>query len=174
MTQLFVTTYAVGNEHGFGMGKWFDLSQFENAKEFFKSVKEYAVNILGDKDPEPCFADYEEMPFSIYSECMGETDINSAIYFANLSAEEQNQLKDYLAYRGMTDGETLEQIHEECESRFYCQADSIKDFVIDYLTEIGMIEPDSPIFTYIDYQRYWDYELSCDFVQLGDRFYRID
>jgi len=33
---VFVTTYAIGNEHGFAVGKWFDLSEYSDKDEFIE------------------------------------------------------------------------------------------------------------------------------------------
>lgn len=57
--QVFVTTFGIGNTQGWAVGKWFDLGYYGDKEEFIEDATEYATTILGDGDPELCFADHE-------------------------------------------------------------------------------------------------------------------
>ena len=57
--KVFVTTYAIGNSKSFAIGKWFDLTDFSDKDEFMEAATDYAIEHLGDEDPELCFSDYE-------------------------------------------------------------------------------------------------------------------
>ena len=55
----FVTTFKVGNEQGYSVGKRFDLTDYKNKADFIGAAIDYAKSELGDNDPELAFPDYE-------------------------------------------------------------------------------------------------------------------
>lgn len=55
----FVTSYAIGNQQGFSVGKRFDLMDYSDKAEFIAAATDYVIQELGDTDPELAFPDYE-------------------------------------------------------------------------------------------------------------------
>ena len=74
---LYVGTYAKYND-GSIFGKWLNLSDYSDSSEFFEACKELHKD---EEDPEYMFQDHENVPSHLYSECMGEKEIDRLIEY---------------------------------------------------------------------------------------------
>ncbi len=63
--RIYVGTYGMYNS-GSLFGKWFDLTDYADAKEFYQDCYEYHRN---EFDPELMFQDWENIPDFLISEC---------------------------------------------------------------------------------------------------------
>ena len=48
IARIFVTSYAIGNNDGFGVGKWFDLEDYSEKSAFIEAATDYVKNDLGE------------------------------------------------------------------------------------------------------------------------------
>ncbi|WIF22001.1 antirestriction protein [Shewanella phage vB_SbaS_Y11] len=135
---VFVTTYGVGNEQGFATGKWFDLTDFDDKDEFIDAATEYAQEVLGDDDPELCFADFEAgfNTRNLISEC----SISDQVWeILTLNAHEMKLLFIYAEWQGerITDAHDM---LERAQGLYAGQWDSEEDYASDRLSETGYLE----------------------------------
>jgi antirestriction protein len=150
--KLYCGTYGKYN-NGSIAGKWMDLSEYEDAEEFFAACAELHKD---EHDPEFMFQDYECFPRSMYSECMSSEDINKLIEFAKLGEDERDYVMEYL---------------DEVDSS--ADIDSIEDYYIGNLNDIkgdsfmsndeaygyycvenGLIDVPEHLTGYFDYESY--------------------
>lgn len=108
-------------------GAWVDMTEFDNADEFFDYCKELHSN---EENPEFMAQDFENMPKNLYSEAIDNENIEQIIEYAHLTDEEKEIIKAFDDCRGYN-GEDIKGILEEC---YYCSYNSEEDF-IDNQTE---------------------------------------
>lgn len=122
----FVTSYAIGNQEGFSVGKRFDLTDYSDKAEFVAAAIDYVVQELGDKDPELCFPDYETS-FSAL-DLIDEGGIDPKVWdVLALDNEERTIMLAYLENADMIDNDIKQTVdhargcyigHWECEHDF--------------------------------------------------------
>jgi len=155
--KVYCGTYGKYN-NGSIAGKWMDLTEYEDAEEFFKACSEVHKN---EHDPEFMFQDYECFPRSMYSECMGTEDVERLIEFAKLDEDQREYVAEYL---------------DEVDSN--ADIDSIEDYYIGnindikgdsfmsndeaygyYCVENGLIDVPEHLQNYFDYESYGSEQL---------------
>ena len=110
---LYVGTYAKYN-NGSIFGKWLKLSDYSDASEFFEACKELHSD---EEDAEYMFQDVENVPDHLYSEYMGEHEINRLI--------EYNKVLELIENWG--DSEWLTAYNTYCDSMNY-----MDDFIYNF------------------------------------------
>lgn len=135
--QAFVTTYAIGNEKGFAVGKWFDLTEYADKNDFIDAATKYAKEVLGDEDPELCFSDYECDPLfkDMISECHIDEDLWEAIDVAD--DYDLDMVAAYIAHMG-TKG-SFEETCQAAEDAYRGQYDDVNDYAWEYLEDAGYV-----------------------------------
>lgn len=137
--QVFVTTYGVGNLQGFGMGKWFDLTDYTDKEAFIEAALAYAKNELNDHDPELCFPDYEGEAF-LDGELYCESYLSSLVFdIIQLDSHDFDMLKAYVK----ATGERLEDVErqlEEAQERFAGEFENDEDFAYQTLESLGNLD----------------------------------
>lgn len=136
--RVFVTTYGVGNEKGFAHGKWFDLADFEDKDGFIEAATEYAQEVLGDHDPELCFADYESGFGDM--DLIHESGISSQVWeVLGLDDHELKLLSIYASWQGerITD---VANMLDRAQSLYAGQWDSERDYALERLEEGGYLK----------------------------------
>lgn len=142
---IFVTTYAIGNQYGFGAGKWFDLSKYSDLQEFLADATNFAQNELKDSDPELCFADYENIP----KDWVSETHLNEKVFeYQDLTKEEREIVDAYLVI-GDEDTE-IEDILKKVA--FYQTFDSDAEFAEHFAINSNIF--DEQVLICVDWERY--------------------
>lgn len=139
IARVFVTSYAIGNQKGFGIGKWFDLEDYEDKAVFMEAAKDYVKKDLGDKDPELCFSD-SELGFktSIKGDSLiSEYGVDAVVWdLFEMSDRDIEILGAYLTNADVVDGsltDTLEKA-QECHAGEY---ESLSDYANEWLDNSG-------------------------------------
>lgn len=155
--EIFVTTFAVGNEQGFSTGKWFDLTHYGNKADFIQAIKEYAIEELDDQDPEICFADYETNFDD--EDLINEGFVSEEIW--QLFALDENKgelgysdpvaiLQAFESLDGKGSGTVAERF-EHASSRYYGEFDDYSDLAYEVILSQGDISKDSWVMDCIDF-----------------------
>ena len=133
--QVFVTTYAIGNSHGFACGKYFELDEYDNKEDFVAAAMSYARNTLGDCDPELCFPDYE-LAFN-ESGLISKSGISEKIWdLMELTCDDLQLIEAYTkALGGSYVVDDLFERLEDAGDALVGQWDSLEDFAHDKLGE---------------------------------------
>ncbi len=155
--KIYVGTYGQYNS-GSLFGKWFDLTDYSNLKEFLQDCFEFHRNEL---DPELMFQDWENIPDFLISECSlhkeafayfeaaGEMDDETAEAF-----EIYCKHINYWPSNGYELDDQLESFRE-CYRGFF--GGSMKDpeleYAYQYVEETGLLSG-----VPVNLQRYFDYE----------------
>lgn len=122
---LFVGTYKKYNEGNLA-GAWIDIESVSDADEFFEVCR----NLHSDEEnPEFMFQDFEGFPENMYSECMGEDEIDKLIEFAQLDADEREMVYDYYEVCGAFDD--ISDIKDKCVGHYNDWADFCDQSAID-------------------------------------------
>lgn len=167
---VFVTTYAVGNEHGFAVGKWFDLSDYSDKAEFIVSALDYARNELGDNDPELCFSD-NEFDFEVDKTLVSMSHISDDIWqMMAMSSDELELLNAFDEHFGRGEGNAQERL-EIAENRKYGKYDTPAEFAFEWLENSEKLTGlDRMIVDAIDYDKIAEELLSGGYCYSG-KFY---
>lgn len=88
---LYCGTYGKYND-GSIAGKWLYLEDYADAEEFFAACRELHND---EDDPEFMFQDYEYLPKDMYSESLGEADVEKIYEYINLDADDREKVKEY-------------------------------------------------------------------------------
>lgn len=166
---VFVTTYGVGNEQGFATGKWFDLTDYSDKDEFIEAATEYAQDVLGDHDPELCFADYESSfaDLDLISEC----HVDSQVWdLFDMDSSDLDMVIAYTSNVGVNG--SFEDMLSEAQDCYQGQYDSDADFAQETLQDCGYLE-DLPSF--IECHIDWDgvaRDLMMDYFEVNGHYFR--
>ena len=166
--RIYVGTYGKYNS-GSIFGKWFDLTEYKNLKEFYNALKDYHKN---EHDPEFMFQDWENIPSCL----IGESWIHEEIY--DYIEEIQNGnicyevFNDFLSYYYTFDFDSIYEAIKKAQERFRGCFNSLKEYAEEELDESvkafelfnGVELPDS-IKRNLDYEGY-----KIDLEHLGVRF----
>ena len=90
--RIYVGTYGQYND-GSLFGKWFDLSDCENLKDFLQDCFEFHRN---EFDPGLMFQDWENIPDFIISECS--LHENAFVYFEAISEMDEQTAEAFEIY----------------------------------------------------------------------------
>jgi len=155
--RIYVGTYGMYNS-GSLFGTWFDLTNYDDAKEFYIDCYEYHRN---EFDPELMFQDWENIPDFLISECS--LDENAYDYFQALDEMDGDTADAFKVYceqisswpgNGKVLDEEVESFQESYRGYF---GGSMKDAKIEYayqyVEEIGMLADVPSVL-----ERYFDYE----------------
>ena len=113
--KLFVTDYASYNEgKQFEFGHWVDLTKFSDAEEFNTYITTHFNDVVGLKDFEPMYTDFEVFPNSLYSESMNESELEKIFKYIELD------------YENKSDSEKVSFWNE------YCSEQSNEDEIYDF------------------------------------------
>lgn len=155
--KIYVGTYGQYNK-GSLFGKWFDLSDYSDSKEFYKDCYEYHRN---EFLPELMFQDWEYIPDFLISECSLHEDTFK--YFELTDEMGQGRAEAFEIYCSSivswpSNGNDLEETQQGFEESYQGYfAGSMKDpeteFAYQYIEDTGMLS-DVPELL----QRYFDYE----------------
>ena len=160
--KIYVGTYGQYND-GSLFGKWFDLSDYSDCKEFYKDCYEYHRN---EFLPELMFQDWEYIPDFLISECSLHEDTFKYFELTDEMGEERAEAFEIYCSSIVSwpsNGNDLEETlqgFEESYQGYY--SGSMKDpkpaagaveFTYQYIEETGMLinAPDILV-------RYFDYE----------------
>ena len=139
--KVYVGTYRKYN-NGDISGEWVDLTDYDDAEEFF----EYCREIHSDEeDPEFMFQDFENFPKEMYCESMSAKDLEPILRYAQLKDYEREVFNAYIGYFGYDDDWGIDKIYD----KYHGEADSEEDFAERILDECY---PDMPEFA----RRYFD------------------
>lgn len=143
--QVFVTTYAIGNKKDFTVGKWFDLSDFADKEDFLESAMEFAINELGDNNPELCFSDYDNIP----SELIGESDFDDRLFeFLELSDNDKEIVQ---AYMGL--GCNLDESLNNALENYFGYFETVTDLGVHIAYELMRLDDSNPFVNYINFEQ---------------------
>ncbi|CAG5013053.1 hypothetical protein DYBT9275_05327 [Dyadobacter sp. CECT 9275] len=160
--KIYVGTYGMYNS-GSLFGKWFDLSDYSDAQEFYKDCYEYHRNefLSSGCRPELMFQDWEYIPAFMISESSLHQDTFK--YFEAVSEMDDDRAEAFEIYcsdiiswpaNGNELEETLEGF-EEAYQGYYGGAfkDPKTEFTYQYVEDTGMLSgvPET-------LERYFDYE----------------
>lgn len=107
--KLYCGTYAKYN-NGSIKGAWMDMTEYEDAEEFFKACRELHKD---ESDPEFMFQDFECFPEELYSESMSTKDVEPILEYAKLDEEQRELVADFMEATGCKFGEySIEQIED--------------------------------------------------------------
>ena len=142
---VFVTSYAVGNEHGFAAGKHFDLSDFSDKEEFIEAAQEYMSKTWGDHDPELAFPDYE-IPFNDEN-LISEGHISSELWeVMALDEDDLKMVEAFIGAFGNYENQSVSELLEQAQGKLRGQWESDSDMAYDHVEETGAISADTPDF----------------------------
>lgn len=135
IARIFVTSYAIGNNDGFGVGKWFDLEDYSEKSAFIEAATDYVKNDLGDKDPELCFSDWE-LDFKTSVKCgglIGESGVKESVWeLFDMTDRDIEILQAYLINADVIN----DSLEDTLEKAIECHAgefDSLEDYANHYL-----------------------------------------
>ncbi|MDQ6482672.1 antirestriction protein ArdA [Dyadobacter sp. LHD-138] len=154
--KIYVGTYGMYN-NGSLYGKWFDLSDYTDAKEFLRDCYEYHRN---EFLPELMFQDWENIPDMLISESNLHEDVFK--YFEAVSGMENDTAEAFEIYctqivswpsNGNDLDETLEGFQESYQGYFGKSNDPKTDFAYQFVEDTGLLAGAPDIL-----ERYFDYE----------------
>ena len=130
--RIYAGTYGKYNS-GSIFGKWFDLTEYKNLKEFYNALKDYHKN---EYDPEFMFQDYENIPTCL----IGESWIHEEIFDyieeiqkGNICYEVFNDfLSDYYSF----DFDSISEAIEKAQERFLGNFNSLREYAEEELDRI--------------------------------------
>jgi len=165
--KVYVGTYGKYNS-GSLFGKWFDLSDYANAQEFYKDCYKYHRN---EFLPELMFQDWEHIPSFLISECGLHED--TFRYFEAISEMDDQRAEAFELYcsniiswpsKGNELDETLKGFNEAYQG-YYGGAvkDPKTEFAYQYMEDIGLLSGVPQML-----ERYFDYEAFGRDMFLGD------
>jgi len=150
--KLYCGTYGKYN-NGSIAGKWMDMTEYEDAEEFFKACAELHKD---EHDPEFMFQDFECFPENLYSESMGTKDVEAIIEYAKLDEEQRELAADFAEATGESFGTyTIEQMEDAL--MFTADDSSYMDIAEQYgyyCKESGLIEVPDHIEGYFNFKSY--------------------
>ncbi|GLU51550.1 antirestriction protein [Dyadobacter frigoris] len=165
--KIYVGTYGMYNS-GSLFGKWFDLSDYANAEEFYKDCYEYHRN---EFLPELMFQDWECIPGFLISECSLHED--TFVYFESVAEMDDQRVEAFELYcsniiswpaNGNDLDETLEGFNEVYQGYYGgAMKDPKTEFAYQYIEDIGLLEGVPQML-----ERYFDYEAFGRDMFLGD------
>ncbi|MGX5855994.1 antirestriction protein ArdA [Dyadobacter jiangsuensis] len=155
--RIYVGTYGQYNS-GSLFGKWFELSDYENLKEFLQDCYEFHRN---EFDPELMFQDWENIPDFLISECS--LDKNAFAYFEATGEMDDEAAEAFEIYckqisfwpsNGYELEDQLENFRESYHGFFGGSGkDATLEYAYQYIEETGLLS-DVPS----TLERYFDYE----------------
>ncbi|GLU54936.1 antirestriction protein ArdA [Dyadobacter frigoris] len=155
--KIYVGTYGQYND-GSLFGKWFDLSNYTDTKEFYKNCYEYHRN---EFLPELMFQDWENIPDFLISEYSLHEDTFK--YFETIDEMGEERAKAFEIYCSSIvswplNGNDLDETRQEFEDAYRGYfSGSMKgpelEFIYQYIEESGMLA-DAPKLL----KRYFDYK----------------
>lgn len=160
--QVFVTTYAIGNTQGFATGKWFDLSDYADKQVFLDDAFEYCVEVLGDKDPEICFADYDDIPKDLISEY----HIDDAVF--ELGKLSNYELEVVTAYVVATGCDYSEAINKAFDNHIGWFADDGELGM--YFFNLNRVNIPDDLIDYFDFDKYGK-DMGMNLVTDGEHYF---
>lgn len=149
--KLYCGTYGKYN-NGSIKGAWMDMTEYEDAEEFFAACRELHKD---EADPEFMFQDFECFPKELYSESMSTKDVEPILAYAKLDEGQRELVADFCDATGESFGTyDIEQI--ESSLMFTADPDSWdsveEQFGYDWAGSMITIPED--VQPYFDYKRY--------------------
>ena len=128
--EIFVTTYGVAAVKGFAMGKYFDVTEYENKQDFLAAANDYALNVLGDTDAELCFPDYSASfkTRGMIEEC----GVSEGLWeMFELDSDDVEILEAYLDNADMVDDSVIATL-EHARIRYAGHFESLEDYANEH------------------------------------------
>lgn len=148
--RIYVGTYAKYNSGNLD-GAWFDLSDYSDKAEFIHACMDFHNT---ESDPEFMFQDWENIPAHLISESHINDDV---FHLVNMDEDDREMLEAYMAYSDSAT--TLEEARDAYQGTY----ESGAAFAEEWVVESGAISEDSPMFSYIDFEHYWNADLRHSF-----------
>jgi len=155
--RIYVGTYGMYN-NGSLFGKWFDLTDYADSKEFYQDCYEYHRN---EFDPELMFQDWENIPDFLISECC--LDDKAFEYFQALDEMDDDTAEAFKVYceqisgwpgNGKTLDAQVESFQESYRGYFGGSVNDAKiEYAYQYVDETGMLANAPSVL-----ERYFDYD----------------
>ena len=134
----FVTTFKVGNEQGYSVGKRFDLTDYKNKADFIAAAIDYAKSELGDNDPELAFPDYETSFDSL--DLIDEGGIDGKVWeVLALESEARTIMMAYLENSDMVEDD-IQQTADHARGCYIGHWECEHDFARDQLDQMGLLD----------------------------------
>jgi antirestriction protein len=156
--RIYVGTYAKYNS-GNLKGAWLDLEDYSDKDEFYEACKELHSD---EEDPELMFQDWENIPDALVSESSIE---EGAFELAAMDEDDREILEAYQA--NFHEPVTLDDAKENYRGKY----DSGKEFAEEFAVEMGTIDSNHPMFSYIDWEHYWNGELRHEFFESNGHYF---
>ena len=143
--RVYVGTYNKYNE-GSIAGKWLDLKQFTEIKDFYKKCSEIHKD---EHDPEFMFQDYENIPSSLVGESwISETVFNINKYVTDLNVE---AFMEYLSYIGSIDDQDFKEVVDRFQNAYYGEWNTFREFTEHMFDECELPNIPEEYHNYISY-----------------------
>ncbi|MEI9531705.1 antirestriction protein ArdA [Enterobacter hormaechei] len=140
---VYVGTYHKYN-CGSIFGKWFDLTDFDDAEEFYAACHELHAD---EEDPELMFQDWEGIPSGFGSE----SSVDWEFIASFRQAKDEGRDAAFVAWANYT-GECD---YADFESAYCGEAESEEDYAYQLVEDTGMLsEVPEPLRNYFDYESY--------------------
>ena len=159
--QIYVGTYAKYNE-GSIFGKWFDLSDFSDIKDFYDACRQLHND---EQDPELMFQDWENIPDGLIGESwLSENFFEIAEKISGLSETQQEAFNVWLDYTSSDIAtEDINNLVSSFEDTYQGEYANEEDFAYELVENCY----DLPEFA----KTYFDYEKFARDLFIGDYWY---
>lgn len=169
--KLYCGTYGKYN-NGSIAGKWLDMTDYDDAEEFFAACRELHKD---EADPEFMFQDFECFPESLYSESMSTKDVEPIIAYAKLDEEQRELVADFCEATGEDYGTyDIEQI--ENSLMFTADPNSFMDIEEQYgyyCEENGLIDIPEHVQSYFNFKSYGE-DMMQDMSEANGRVFDLN
>lgn len=163
--RIYVGTYKKYNE-GNLFGKWFTLSNYDNAEAFYDDCKRLHQD---EEDPELMFQDWECPP--IFDGFIGECHLEETIFEITslLEAKSDDDMEIIQNYMYLTGIPLNEQTIEKAQERYIGYFSSETELAEYYVEETGLLQniPDE-VAMYFDYKAY---ARDLDFMEHNNHYF---
>jgi antirestriction protein len=168
--KLYCGTYGKYN-NGSIAGKWLDMTEYDDAEEFFAACRELHKD---EADPEFMFQDFECFPEELYSESLSTKDVEPIIAYAKLDETQRELVTDFCEATGESFGTyDIEQI--ENAHVFTTDPDDWDSVEEQYGREYASSCMDIPegVEPYFDYKRYGE-DLMQDLSEANGKVFDLN
>lgn len=147
--------YSAGNL----FGQWLNIADFSDSDEFHTAC---AALHSDESDPEYMYQDWEDIPKGL----IGESHINEKVFeLAQMSDDDREMFEAYQS--NFFDPQEFDDARDNFRGKY----DSGKDFAMEFAHESGLMSDDHPMFGYVDWEHYWNSDLSQSFFEANGYFF---
>lgn len=163
---LYVGTYAKYN-NGSLFGKWFHLTDFEDAADFLAACQELHKD---ETDPEFMFQDCEGIPSALYCESCSVQNIEEIYRYITKCEEFGQDIVDAVIESG-EDMDDVENFYYLCEDDLFNRDEKIGISYIDQMGGVENLDRDT-LERYFDFESYGrDIKQDLRIIQSGSSIY---